>query len=130
MVVLDPSQQTICEDLKAFERRLTEVISNLGPATNRWRITLVVVFFCVLIGAYQWLFDPDTATLPFIQSLLNHLLFFVSAIVLIVLFLLLGIHKRVVAPNIITARTRTVLMDFNMSCDDTGKLLLKPRPTS
>ena len=130
MVSLDhPSQQTICEDLKAFERRLTEAISNLQPATNRWRITLCIVFFCVLIGAYQWLLDPETSTLPFIQSLLNHLLFLISSLILIILFLGLGIHKRVVAPSIITERTRKVLSDFNMSCDDTGKLLLKPRPT-
>merc|ERR1712080_489913 len=126
MVVLDPSQQTVCEDLKAFERRLTEVISNLGPATNRWRITLSVVFVCVLIGAYQWLFDPDTTTSPFVDSLFNHPLFFISSLILISLFLVLGIHTRVVAPSIITARTRTVLSDFKRSCDDTGKLLLKP----
>ena len=47
----------------------------------------------------------------------------------VVLFIM-GVHKRVIAPSIITARTRIVLGDFNMSCDDTGKLILKPRPTT
>lgn len=42
----------------------------------------------------------------------------------------MGIHKLVIAPQIITSRTRSVLSDFNMSCDDTGKLILKPRPTN
>lgn len=42
---------------------------------------------------------------------------------------LFGIHKRVMAPSIIASRTRIVLSDFNMSCDETGKLILKPRPT-
>uniref|UniRef100_UPI0031F5DB13 CTD nuclear envelope phosphatase 1,Nuclear envelope phosphatase-regulatory subunit 1 n=1 Tax=Homo sapiens TaxID=9606 RepID=UPI0031F5DB13 len=32
------------------------------------------------------------------------------------------------APSIIAARCRTVLAEYNMSCDDTGKLILKPRP--
>ena len=44
------------------------------------------------------------------------------------LLFLAGIHKRVVAPSIITERTRLVLADFNMSCDETGTLILKPRP--
>ena len=46
-------------------------------------------------------------------------------IVSVVLFLL-GIHRRVIAPSIVTQRARSVLGDFNMSCDDTGKLILKP----
>lgn len=41
-----------------------------------------------------------------------------------------GIHKLVIAPQIITSRMRLVLADFNMSCDDTGKLILKPRPNN
>ncbi|XP_036201771.1 nuclear envelope phosphatase-regulatory subunit 1 isoform X2 [Myotis myotis] len=28
----------------------------------------------------------------------------------------------------IAARCRTILAEYNMSCDDTGKLILKPRP--
>ncbi|KAJ8878019.1 hypothetical protein PR048_022482 [Dryococelus australis] len=47
-----------------------------------------------------------------------------------VILFTLGIHKRVIAPSIIASRARAVLGDFNMSCDDTGKLILKPRPTA
>ncbi|XP_014243269.1 nuclear envelope phosphatase-regulatory subunit 1 isoform X2 [Cimex lectularius] len=121
-------EQTTCEDLKAFERRLTEVIACLQPSTLRWRIVLAVISICTAIGAWYWLTDPYTSDVSFTQSLINHPFFSMSSIFLLVLFVL-GIHKRVIAPSIITARTRIVLTDFNMSCDETGKLILKPRPT-
>lgn len=47
-----------------------------------------------------------------------------------VLLFVFGIHKLVIAPQIITSRTRSVLAEFNMSCDETGKLILRPRPTN
>ncbi|XP_032181076.1 nuclear envelope phosphatase-regulatory subunit 1 isoform X1 [Mustela erminea] len=153
------------EDLKAFERRLTEYIHCLQPATGRWRMLLIVVSVCTATGAWNWLIDPETqktrdliftcsavliehVCLPstisdtgrtemhkttstpvvsFFTSLWNHPFFTISCITLIGLFFA-GIHKRVVAPSIIAARCRTVLAEYNMSCDDTGKLILKPRP--
>lgn len=122
-------EQTACEDLKAFERRLTEVISRLQPATTRWRMVLALVAASTALGAYLWLTDPITQDVTFLQSLLNHMFFTFAAGLLILLFIM-GIHKKVVSPSIITSRTRQVLVDFNMSCDDTGKLILKPRPTT
>ncbi|XP_014243267.1 nuclear envelope phosphatase-regulatory subunit 1 isoform X1 [Cimex lectularius] len=122
-------EQTTCEDLKAFERRLTEVIACLQPSTLRWRIVLAVISICTAIGAWYWLTDPYTSDVSFTQSLINHPFFSMSSIFLSVVLFVLGIHKRVIAPSIITARTRIVLTDFNMSCDETGKLILKPRPT-
>jgi len=118
-------------DLKAFERRLTEVITCLRPGTIRWRIILVVASICTAIGAWQWINDPLTSAsqVSFLDSLLNHIFFTMSSLILGLLFLT-GIHKRVVAPAIITQRTRVVLADFNMSCDETGKLILRPRPTN
>ncbi|XP_047474591.1 nuclear envelope phosphatase-regulatory subunit 1 homolog isoform X1 [Penaeus chinensis] len=132
-------EQTACEDLKAFERRLTEVINRLQPATVRWRMTtlnrtcisvvLTVAALSTAFGAYLWFSDPiiHSATVP--RSLINRLFFTVAVFSLVLLFIV-GIHKKVVFPSIITSRTRIVLSDFNMSCDDTGKLILKPRPTS
>uniref|UniRef100_A0A8C5AT48 Nuclear envelope phosphatase-regulatory subunit 1 n=1 Tax=Gadus morhua TaxID=8049 RepID=A0A8C5AT48_GADMO len=114
-------------DLKAFERRLTEYVSCLQPATGRWRMILIVVSVCTATGAWNWLIDPDTQKVSFFSSLWNHPFFTISCITLIALFFA-GIHKRVVAPSIIAARCRTVLAEYNMSCDDTGKLILKPRP--
>ncbi|XP_067937404.1 nuclear envelope phosphatase-regulatory subunit 1-like [Watersipora subatra] len=116
------------EDLKAFERRLTEVISALQPATSRWRIVLIITTVCTATGAWNWLRDPKTLQTTFAQSLFDHWLFTSSVLLLLLLFLA-GIHKRVVAPSIIASRCRLVLEDYNMACDDTGKLILKPRPT-
>ncbi|KAF2978818.1 hypothetical protein EK904_006067 [Melospiza melodia maxima] len=47
-------------DLKAFERRLTEYIACLQPATGRWRMILIVVSVCTATGAWNWLIDPET----------------------------------------------------------------------
>ncbi|KAK6645535.1 Nuclear envelope phosphatase-regulatory subunit 1 [Polyplax serrata] len=120
-------EQTACEDLKAFERRLTEVINCLQPPTIRWRVVLIIVSICTAIGAWHWLTDPALSTISFSQSLWTHLFFTISSSLLVTLFLF-GVHKRVMAPSIIASRTRAVLSDFNMSCDETGKLILKPRP--
>ncbi|RZC33939.1 nuclear envelope phosphatase-regulatory subunit 1-like, partial [Asbolus verrucosus] len=73
-------EQTACEDLKAFERRLTEVIACLHPSTIRWRIVLIVVSICIATGAGQWLMDPETRIVPLSQSLTNHPFFIVSTI--------------------------------------------------
>jgi len=115
------------EDLKAFERRLTEVIASLQPPTGRWRIVLILTTICTATGAWNWLRDPNTMQITLLQSLLDHWMFTASVLILIMLFLA-GIHKRVVAPSIIASRCRLVLEDYNMACDDTGKLILKPRP--
>uniref|UniRef100_A0A2R9BNJ3 Uncharacterized protein n=1 Tax=Pan paniscus TaxID=9597 RepID=A0A2R9BNJ3_PANPA len=104
------------EELKAFERRLTEYIHCLQPATGCWRMLLLV------ISVY-----PETQKVSFFTSLWNHPFFTISYIPLIGLFFA-GIHKRVVAPSIIAAQRQTILAEYNMSCDDTGKLILKPRP--
>ncbi|XP_017878874.1 nuclear envelope phosphatase-regulatory subunit 1 isoform X2 [Ceratina calcarata] len=114
--------QTVCEDLKAFERRLTEVIASLQPATLRWRSVISV---CTAVGAWHWLTDPNTPDVSFTQSLCNHPFFTIASIILVILFMM-GVHRRVIAPSIITQRARSVLDNFNMSCDDTGKLILKP----
>nr|XP_044996301.1 nuclear envelope phosphatase-regulatory subunit 1 isoform X1 [Jaculus jaculus] len=103
--------------LKAFERRLTEYIHCLQPATGRWRMLLIVVSVCTATGAWNWLIDPETQKVSFFTSLWNHPFFTISCITLIGLFFA-GIHKRVVAPSIIAARCRTVLAEYNMSCDD------------
>uniref|UniRef100_A0A8C4XBJ9 Nuclear envelope phosphatase-regulatory subunit 1 n=1 Tax=Erpetoichthys calabaricus TaxID=27687 RepID=A0A8C4XBJ9_ERPCA len=110
------------EDLKAFERRLTEYVSCLQPATGRWRIILIVVSVCTATGAWNWLIDPETQKVSFFTSLWNHPFFTISCVTLIGLFFA-GIHKRVVAPSIIAARCRTVLAEYNMSCDDVSSFM-------
>uniref|UniRef100_H2ZIX7 Nuclear envelope phosphatase-regulatory subunit 1 n=1 Tax=Ciona savignyi TaxID=51511 RepID=H2ZIX7_CIOSA len=115
------------EDLKAFERRIMEYIAYLQPSTSRWRIVLIIVSVCTATGAWLWLMDPNTSRNPFLYSLWQHPFFTISSLILIFLFFA-GIHKRVVAPSIIVGRLQTVLDDYNMSCDESGRLILKPRP--
>ncbi|XP_041774448.1 nuclear envelope phosphatase-regulatory subunit 1 homolog [Anopheles merus] len=124
---MSPSET--CEDLKAFERRLTEVIACLQPPTLRWRLLLGVTALVTCVSAFYWLTDPRTSVVPLVDSLLNHGIFTISTLFLLVLFMF-GIHKLVIAPQIITSRTRNVLAEFNMSCDETGKLIVRPRPTN
>ncbi|KAK7499004.1 hypothetical protein BaRGS_00009813 [Batillaria attramentaria] len=73
--------------------------------------------------------DINITMVTFTQSLVYHPVFAISCVVLLLLFLF-GIHKRVVAPSIIASRCRHVLAEYNMSCDETGKLILKPRPAT
>ena len=120
-------EQVACEDLKAFERRLTEVILNSKPPARRWSLILAVVSLCVAVGAYFWLRDPATAQVSFLTSLWLHPVFSLSSLFMVILFFI-GVHRRVVQTSIILGRIREVLFDFSMDCDDTGKLILKPRP--
>lgn len=89
----------------------------------------MVTSLCVAVGAVYWLGDPETAEVTFVSSLMNHPFFSLSALFIMLLFLF-GAHRRVVAPSIFVQRTREVLYDFAMDCDDTGKLILKPRPAT
>lgn len=121
-------EQTACEDLKAFERRLQEMMTCMKLQTKRYRLVLAVITAFTAFGAFQWLTDPLTSRISLFQSLFNHPFFTINAFILILLFALTGIHKRVIAPQVIMSRVRQVLSDFNMTCDDNGRLILKPRP--
>jgi len=122
-------EQVACDDLKAFERRITEIIASSHPRAIRWRIILGIVSVLVAVGAFYWLSDPLTAQVSFFSSLWNHPTFSLTSLTMILLFLM-GIHRRVVAPSIFVQRTREVLFDFSMDCDDHGRLILKPRPAT
>ncbi|KAH8302904.1 hypothetical protein KR044_011807 [Drosophila immigrans] len=145
-------EPSACEDLKAFERRLTEVVSSYRPSTLRWRrknhkaasrhwrinvyiyliiaVILSALSVCTAISAWYWLKDPRTTVVPLTESLWIHPIFTVATVTLIVLFVL-GIQKLVVAPQIITSRTRSVLTDFALDLEPhTGKLILKPRQSN
>lgn len=112
------------EDLKAFERRLTEILACYQPQTKRWRIILLMVTLTTSITASQWLFDPETGNVSLMESLHNHLFFTLNCIAF-VLLIIFGVHRKVVAPSIIVTRIKSVLENFNMSCDHNGRLILK-----
>lgn len=114
------------EDLKAFERRLVECISSLRPVANRWRFILFISCLFTAVTAWNWMIDQQTTQVSLLQSLVYHKLFVISTILLISLFIM-GFHKRVIIQHIVLSRSKRVLQDFNMSCDDRGRLILKPR---
>uniref|UniRef100_A0A915DGT7 Transmembrane protein 188 n=1 Tax=Ditylenchus dipsaci TaxID=166011 RepID=A0A915DGT7_9BILA len=112
------------EDMRFFERRLTEVISGMQPRVKKWRIALAVVFLSTVYSAYFWIIDPSIRFITLWESLLKHPLFTISLSMLLFLFLVCGVHKKVVAPKVIAVRCRSVLADFCLSCDENGKLIL------
>ncbi|VDP96103.1 unnamed protein product [Echinostoma caproni] len=115
------------EDLKAFEWRLREVIQGLHPKARLWRALLSLVSLSCLITAYFWLMDPTTYQVGFLGSLQKHPQFVLTLLTLAILFLM-GAHKKVILPNIIAQRSRVVLAEYNMTCDNSGKLILRPKP--
>lgn len=121
----NPNEPT--EDLKAFERRLREIINGLGPKAYKWRVVLSVAVLILLCSSYCWLIDPVTYQAGFIGSLKKHPEFVCSILFLMVLFFM-GAHKKVVLPSIIAHRSRVVLAEYNMACDNSGKLILRPKP--
>ncbi|VDN58999.1 unnamed protein product [Dracunculus medinensis] len=88
-----------CEDLRYFERRLTEVIHHMQPVAMRWRVVLLIAFGCTLWSAYFWLMDPSIRSVTLTESLQKHFMFSASVPSLLFLFGYLGIHNRVVAPT-------------------------------
>lgn len=119
-------------DLRAFETRLTELVSELQPPTRRWRLLLALVTLLTLTGAVGLLtdetaYDPNESLLLAIS--LRHPLFTGSLLLLLSLFIPpVAIHRRISAPAIIRGRIQEVIGQFNMSCDDRGRLILMPHP--
>ncbi|XP_046843359.1 nuclear envelope phosphatase-regulatory subunit 1-like [Xenia sp. Carnegie-2017] len=116
----------VTEDLKAFERRLTEYVSGLHPKAIRWRIIFAISTCSTIASAWIWMSDESTSNLTLIESLWNHQFFTINLVVLALLFLF-GIHKRIREPQTIIKRCRLVLEDYNMSCDEKGRLILRPQ---
>lgn len=61
MCLLVTSNFLLFSDLKAFERRLTEVIASLQPATLRWRS--MIFYLSVSVIFYKTLLLDDNVTL-------------------------------------------------------------------
>ncbi|OQV18529.1 putative Nuclear envelope phosphatase-regulatory subunit 1 [Hypsibius exemplaris] len=119
-------EQNVFDDLKAFENRLQEIVAYPKTRTRLWRVILGLIATWTVISTMRWLLDPLTQQVTFWESLMNHPAFVLSVLTLIILALT-GVHHRIWASSIITTRAKTVLKDFNMSCDASGKLILKPR---
>lgn len=115
------------DDLKAFERRLIEIISHYEPAAKRWRIILMTFIVAASITTYNFISDPKLSEVSISESLATHKYFSLNLAILSLL-ILSGVHQRIIGPKIIASRIKKVLKNYNMSCDQTGKLIMK-RPT-
>jgi hypothetical protein len=70
-----------------------------------------------------WLMDAN-GNMGFLESLWDHKAFSCGLIALFFL-LVTNQYQKALAPQIIMARCRSVLKEYNMSCDENGKLILK-----
>ena len=133
------------DDLKAFERRMMEIVSSLQPSIWRWRVILLILIVATSFAFYAFLTaqssstsspvnnQPSSDSQTFLSSLYSsffraQIYFFLSLSLLIFAFFF-GIHRKIFSSSIIIARFRYILADYNMSCDSDGRLILRPRPT-
>ncbi|CAK5056431.1 unnamed protein product [Meloidogyne enterolobii] len=99
---------TVIEKIMEDPTLAYEVIAGMQPRVRKWKAFLLILF------------------ISFFESLALHPLFTISTSLLLILFIVFGVHKRVVAPRIIANRCSTVLSDFCLSCDEQGKLIVRP----
>jgi len=128
------------DDLKAFERRMIEIVSSLQPSIWRWRVILLILVVVTLLAFYALITDESLPTVnsssgqSILSSLYSHVfrkqIYFSVSFSLLIFAFLFGIHRKMFSSSIIIARFRYILADYNMSCDTDGRLILKPRPTS
>lgn len=130
------------DDLKAFERRMIEIVSSLQPSIWRWRVILFILVVVTLLTFYALITDDSSSTSSlvnqssdnsFLSTIYSHLfckkIYFSISISFLIFAFLFGIHRKMFSSSIIIARFRYILADYNMSCDSDGRLIIKPRPT-
>lgn len=124
------------DDLKAFERRMMEIVSSLQPSIWRWRVILLILIVSTSLAFYIFLTDQSTTVSQsndqqsFLSNFFRGQIYFLLSLSLLVFAFFFGIHRKIFSSSIIIARFRYILADYNMSCDFDGRLILKPRPTS
>ena len=111
-------EQSTTDDLRAFERRLVEVIHHMQPAAGRWRVLLLTTCISCVYFAYYCATDPATYEVrdecccfdahiilqDHITDSLQRHMFFTVSMALLVILLCLGIHQKIMAPSITAAR--------------------------
>ncbi|UJR20607.1 hypothetical protein I4U23_023732 [Adineta vaga] len=131
------------DDLKAFERRMIEIVSSLQPSIWRWRVILFILVVVTLVTFYALINDDtsnkssssvnESSDNSFLSTLSSHLfckkIYFSISFAFLIFAFLFGIHRKMFSSSIIIARFRHILADYNMSCDSDGRLIIKPRPT-
>lgn len=115
------------DDLKAFERRLIEIVSSIQPVVWRWRLLLAFLLLTTLLTLSTLIWAVPTNILSFASLVYRRDLGFCLAFSLLIIAVLAGAHRKIFARSVILARSRDVLADYNMSCDSRGRLTLKAR---
>lgn len=132
------------DDLKAFERRMIEIVSSLRPSIWRWRLLLVFLVSMTLVSFYTLIAEisfetsfgsistnhSDTYQSWFTSIFFRREAFFSFSLSLLFCAFLFGIHRKIFASSILVARFRYILADYNMSCDEKGRLIMRPRTTT
>jgi hypothetical protein len=130
------------DDLKAFERRMIEIVSSLQPSIWRWRVILLILILVTLMTFYALISDDSSVSNPIDKSsdnsylssiyfnLFQKQIYFSVSLSLLIFAFIFGIHRKMFASSIIIARFRYILADYNMSCDSDGRLIIRPRPTT
>lgn len=114
-------------DMKAFERRITKAVQYLEPKSYRWRILLVLSVTFVVISGYSFITNIQLDQNFSIISALYENKVFAIALFFLGLLVVTGAHKRANTSAIILARNRQVLLEYNLSCNDKGKMIIKPQ---
>lgn len=113
-------------DLRSFERRITKAVQYLEPKSYRWRILLLVSVMFVLLSGYSFITNIQLDKNFSVLSALYENKVFAVALFFLGLLVITGAHKRANTSAIILARNRQVLLEYNLSCNDKGKLIIKP----
>ena len=140
------NQSEQADNLKAFERRIIEIVSSLQPSIWRWRMILLILVFFTLMTFYILITDfsfsstttispNDRSTEPtkysqMISKIFRKEISFSISLALLIFAFLFGIHRKIFASSIIVSRFRYVLRDYSMSRDSKGRLIIKARPTT
>ncbi|XP_017119331.1 nuclear envelope phosphatase-regulatory subunit 1 homolog [Drosophila elegans] len=112
------------EDLRAFERRLTEVVGGTAekPSPFRWRLVLGATFACTAISACHWLRDAQGGGSLLFRMLSSHSAFACS-LATFCLLLVYGLNHAAKQDPPILRDTRETLSTFWLNCDNQGRLI-------
>ncbi|XP_016944284.2 nuclear envelope phosphatase-regulatory subunit 1 homolog [Drosophila suzukii] len=120
-------EDTEAEDLRAFERRLVEVVTTEKSNTFRWRLVLGAIFACSAISACHWMRDAkDSESLVF-RILSSHSAFALS-VATVCLLIMYGFNHAAKQDPAILRNTREMLSPFRLNCDNKGRLISLPSP--
>jgi hypothetical protein len=106
------------DDLRAFERRLMEVIAHMQPRTTRYRcewyaqaamkacaVVLTGALLLLAYYTYELFADADTVLhQPLTTTLTQHVQFTCLLVALVSLLVIVGIHQKIFTPTIVASR--------------------------